>query len=835
MNHPWQIILPLFLAALAFHASATPPKSLWHTFGTIQVTVVSADDLKPLADATIAVQSQIWTNGAPVSAWTNYTASNGSTLLRLPVGAYWVSISKRDSLPTGSPITAATGRTNSISVQLSPTPRISGIVRDPSGAPAAGALVSFHPGQYPGAPDYAEVKSRANGQYELLLHQKPGGMVDFWCGPMNMTNLIMARDLRRNLAAIREFAMAPDFTINLWNLNAFANLPARVDLTLRPGITLSGSVHDTQGAPITNAAVDLSMLSGNSIVEVEPKPLQVDAQGLFSCPTLPQGRDYFIEDITAKGYGSACTNLPAKNAQTNHYEFPTFVLKRADRRLAGRVLGDGKPLAGANISFSGPGQPRDSRTDTDAYGDFAFDEVCEGSIQIFAGYVDPQDSGIVMSLNGGDGIEAHAGDTNILIQLHDPNAGAWITRGTVYDQFGHRDAGVVFRVWEGANIFFSLSSSDADGKYKVRWKLPFDDSLHPPLPSPKALLLARDLENNLVSVQEINGATSNLDAHLKPACSLSGRVLASDGKPLTNTIVSLDLTLTLMLEERAELERSENSNNGVFSFKALPRQGEYSLNVRASGYGSFNQTIKFAKASESIDLSPIILNQANLPVAGIAVTADGKPAPGVRVVATGQEQMPATILMTDSRGHFVFNQAAKGPLTISGILNTDYNDVYACNPYVYAHGGDTNILLMLVAPATHGAMEAWQAGDKQSAIRLFLDVDWSDRPLFDPYRILSLSEQQFVALPEAQRKMLAKEIKKQVERFRKLTVAVFEAGRAAAAKGESIKARKIFKSIKQCGAALGNPGCLRPLQIVGEDLEKKADVALHTLETLPGD
>jgi hypothetical protein len=197
--------------------------------------------------------------------------------------------------------------------------------------------------------------------------------------------------------------------------------------------------------------------------------------------------------------------------------------------------------------------------------------------------------------------------------------------------------------------------------------------------------------------------------------------------------------------------------------------------------------------------------------------------------------MPATILMTDSRGHFVFNQAAKGPLTISGILNTDYNDVYACNPYVYAHGGDTNILLMLVAPATHGAMEAWQAGDKQSAIRLFLDVDWSDRPLFDPYRILSLSEQQFVALPEAQRKMLAKEIKKQVERFRKLTVAVFEAGRAAAAKGESIKARKIFKSIKQCGAALGNPGCLRPLQIVGEDLEKKADVALHTLETLPGD
>jgi hypothetical protein len=497
-------------------------------------------------------------------------------------------------------------------------------------------------------------------------------------------------------------------------------------------------------------------------------------------------------------------------------------------------LGDGKPLAGADISFSGPGQPQDSRTNTDAHGDFAFDEVCEGPIQIFASYVDPQDSSIVMSVNGGGGIEAHGGDTNILIQLHDPNAGAWVTGGTVYDQFGHQDAGVVFRVWEGANIFFSLSSSDAYGKYKVRWKLPFDDSLHPPLTSLKALLLARDLENNLVSVHEINGATSNLDVYLKPACSLSGRVLASGGKPLTNTIVSLDLTLTLVLEERAELERSENSTNGVFSFKALPRQGEYSLNVRASGYSSFNQTIKFAKPSEAIDLSPIILNEANLPVAGIAVTADGKPAPGVRVAATGQDQMAVTSVTTDSRGHFIFNQVAKSPLTISGILNTDYDDVYACNPYVYAHGGDTNILLRLVAPATHSTMEAWQAGDKQSAIRLFLDVDWSVRPLFDPYRILSLSEQQFVALPEAQHKTRAKEIKKESESFRRLTVAVFEAGRAAAAKGETIKARKIFRSIKQCGAALDNPSCLRPLQIVGEDLKKKADTALHALEMLLG-
>ena len=76
-----------------------------------------------------------------------------------------------------------------------------------------------------------------------------------------------------------------------------------------------------------------------------------------------------------------------------------------------------RPLIGTHVSFSGPGQPQDSSTNTDHEGQFFFDAVCEGPIKIFANYQDPQDSSIYMSLNGGSGMEAKGGDTNILIKL----------------------------------------------------------------------------------------------------------------------------------------------------------------------------------------------------------------------------------------------------------------------------------------------------------------------------------------------------------------------------------------------------------------------------------
>ena len=279
-----------------------------------------------------------------------------------------------------------------------PNLRCFGTVRYPSGEPAAGVQVAFYPGFYWGAGDYAEVRTDTNGHYEIIQQPKTS---NFMIGPVNPTNSIMAGDVQKNLAAIQSFGAGV----------------SNVDLTLQPAITLSGSVKNTDGKPV-GAELDIRFLSGNSITPLSPRPTMVSTLGQFFSPVLPQGREYWIYGIKAKGYGSAFARVEAKDTRTVTYNFPPFVLKPANYKLAGRVLdNNGKPLIGTRVSFSGPGQPQDSFTNTDNEGKFFFDAVCDGPIKIFANYQDPQDSSIYMNLNGGSGKEVKAGDTNILITL----------------------------------------------------------------------------------------------------------------------------------------------------------------------------------------------------------------------------------------------------------------------------------------------------------------------------------------------------------------------------------------------------------------------------------
>jgi hypothetical protein len=269
----------------------------------LEVTVVATNDLKPLAGAKVfAGQPDLHTNLMA------YTDANGVARFHLHSGSNRISASKRDWFPQHAMAEVQGGVTNRLTIELTPAPRITGIVRDSSGVPATNVLVSFHPGQFPGASDYSEVRTDANGRYDLILQVNPRG---FWWGYSNPINFVLARDFRRNLAAIHEFTA----------------IPTNLDLDLQPGITISGSVKDTNGAPITPASVDLSILSGGFVIPLEPQPIEVDSQGKFSIPALPQGRDYgMYQGVAAPNYVPGSGWLKAENSKTNHYEFPPFVL-----------------------------------------------------------------------------------------------------------------------------------------------------------------------------------------------------------------------------------------------------------------------------------------------------------------------------------------------------------------------------------------------------------------------------------------------------------------------------------------------------------------------------
>jgi hypothetical protein len=266
-----------------------------------QVSVVMTNDLTPVA-------------GVPVSAAgsTAYTDANGMVLFRVPVGTNYFS-ARKDWMRQRIEADIKAGHTTRVQIQLLPPPTITGIVRDPSGAPAAGALVSFKPGSYPDAPDYSEVTTDKHGRYEIILKVSREYME--WTGIVNVTNCIVARDLERNLVAVQ----------------AFVDFPAKLDLDLQPGITFSGSVKDTQGAPITNASVVLSFYHDRPFFSWRPRPAKINAEGSFSFSAIPQGGKYYSANVTAKGYAAAGAAPETPKTATNHFDFPPIVLQRTNR------------------------------------------------------------------------------------------------------------------------------------------------------------------------------------------------------------------------------------------------------------------------------------------------------------------------------------------------------------------------------------------------------------------------------------------------------------------------------------------------------------------------
>jgi hypothetical protein len=270
--------------------------------------------------------------------------------------------------------------------------RVSGTVHFPSGEPAAGVHVSFNPGIYFGEsfetnPIVHEAITDERGRFEII---RPQGRFAY-NGVAVLTNCILVRDLERNLTAIKLF---PNQGI------------PNVDLTLQPGIALSGTVQDPMGASVGGADIELD--SDGIFFPIRP-PFKADALGKFHIPALPRGIEYGIS-ISARGFGSAHGRVEAQNTGTNRYEFPASILKHADSKLAGQVINnDGKPVAGARLMFCGPGQPVVFEGNTDSHGRFFFDRVCEGQLEV----------SVLLDARMSYPISKHvkAGETNILIAL----------------------------------------------------------------------------------------------------------------------------------------------------------------------------------------------------------------------------------------------------------------------------------------------------------------------------------------------------------------------------------------------------------------------------------
>ena len=113
----------------------------------------------------------------------------------------------------------------------------------------------------------------------------------------------------------------------------------------------------------------------------------------------------------------------------------------------------------------------------------------------------------------------------------------------------------------------------------------------------------------------------------------------------------------------------------------------------------------------------------------------------------------------------------------------------------------------------------WQQGDKEGAIRLFIETDWKKGPAFSPGSSLNRRESELRKLSQAELARLNGEVQNQLGDLKQLASAVWAKGKVAAGTDKAL-ARQCFASLNDCGAALDQPDGLMIVKRVGQVIQK---------------
>lgn len=323
--------------------------------GVLEVLVTDAATGKPVEKANVSIM--------PVAGGAGFgkvTDKTGTARFRQMPGEYRVSYLYKAGysrqMPQDDTITVADGKTAHVEIQLTGLPKIAGVVHDEQGRPVGGANVKICP--MGGGTDACI--SDAEGKFEASWDSGS------WHDTQMPGMVLLARQLDRNLAA----AVAVDENTR------------QVDVTLKPGVVLAGTVVDSDGKGIANASL-LVMLQGPRWGASISRYISADADGKYEIKALAAGRKYSIE-ARADGYGRCRTEADAEDAADNRLNVEPLALSEANLSVSGVVMdGDDKPVSGVHVSCYGENQPY-GNTQTDADGKFTLEKICAGRIRISA-------------------------------------------------------------------------------------------------------------------------------------------------------------------------------------------------------------------------------------------------------------------------------------------------------------------------------------------------------------------------------------------------------------------------------------------------------------------
>jgi protocatechuate 3,4-dioxygenase beta subunit len=617
----------------------------------LEVTVLGKADRKPQPKVNVtAFMDESQSHGV--------SDSNGVAKLFVLPGDYQVSAFRQQPQSSGqASATVETGKTNRVEIEMAemspgqigsiPAQKITGVVHQPDGQPAAGAAVQLVGGYVPRGEN---LQTDANGKFEVEWNPRQFG------GQNDSTACILVRDAEHNLA------VAQDLEEDTTNL----------DLKLAPGLTLVGRA-EAGGKPLTNATAQLVFWTGRSGMWLQGLA-RTNTPGQYEIPALPPGRKYGVI-VSAPGYGQKQNHNLEISADPGRQELDTVELKLANLKLAGQVLdADDKPVARCNVNINGEDQPSaNARTDRD--GRFSFAHVCEGTIRLSAN-----------SQRAFGSISAEGGDTNVVLHLgenmgYSPDSKPHKLRGVVTDADGQPVAGAQVAVFPNNGAHWTKTGTN--GEYSLNWSLQSWQ-----LQNGGAMLVFRDPARNLAGTEELPEETTNLNVKLKPALAFTGQVKNADGAPMTTAQVGLWLKAGNSYDQLNEQTTIPVNAEGRFEIKCLPPDAQYLVYASAKGYGKGQQQLQPEYESNRVELATFVLKHADRVIAGQVLKDDDKPASGVNINLNGDGQ-PDGNMTTDSQGRFHF-QVCEGQIRLFA-----YSQNGGGNAQATVEAGDTNIVMNL--------------------------------------------------------------------------------------------------------------------------------------------
>lgn len=229
---------------------------------------------------------------------------------------------------------------------------VTGVVKDHSGNPVAGAQVAALPmsSRY--------VLTDAEGKYEISWKRKwePRGSL-----------CLMARHVKLELAALVDITRQTK-TINI---------------ELEPALVLTGTVEDPNSIPIPGVKAGISLIKGSWGCGTPVKSVITDDKGRYEFRALPQKQKYGI-GTNPEGYGRTSINTGLINIIKAIAKVEPIVLKPTNMSVSGIVMDvNGHPVEAATVTIDAKDQP-DRKANTDAKGRFKLNNICDGSFTLDA-------------------------------------------------------------------------------------------------------------------------------------------------------------------------------------------------------------------------------------------------------------------------------------------------------------------------------------------------------------------------------------------------------------------------------------------------------------------